>query len=132
MRDENTYATTSHSLFTSCLPNGYHIKVDFFLHQWSLASEGGRPQKSLKENNDKLFTIHFAYHNQQNGRLYTITCHEVTEEYRYSFTLSLTSALVRGGWLPPHPGHYISSMTQYPLNSRMGGPQGRSGRVWTA
>jgi hypothetical protein len=43
----------------------------------------------------------------------------------YSSTLSLTSALDGGGWSTPSPGRY----TRGPLNSRLGGPQGRSGRV---
>ena len=33
-------------------------------------------------------------------------------------------------WLKPHPGHFTSGKgTRYPFYRRMGGPQGRSGRV---
>ena len=47
---------------------------------------------------------------------------EVT--YWYSFTLSLTSALVGGGWSMPHLSHFIPPRieTRYPL----GGPRGQS------
>ena len=49
---------------------------------------------------------------------------------RYSSTLSLTSALDGGGWLTPRPGRFTPGKdTRYPLYRRMGGPQGRSGRV---
>jgi hypothetical protein len=35
---------------------------------------------------------------------------------RYSSTLSLTTALVEGGWSMPHPGHFTPSReTQYSL-----------------
>ena len=55
------------------------------------------------------------------------TGHEGSEEeQRYSSTLSLTSALVGGGWLTPRRGRFE---TRYPLYRRLGGPQGRSGRV---
>jgi hypothetical protein len=55
------------------------------------------------------------------------TGHEGSEgEQRYSSTLSLTSALVVGGWLTPRRGRFE---TRYPLYRRLGGPQGRSGRV---
>jgi hypothetical protein len=51
-------------------------------------------------------------------------------EYRYTSTLSLTSALDGGGWSMPHPSHFTSRKeTQYPFYRRLGGPQGRSGRV---
>ena len=48
----------------------------------------------------------------------------------YSFTLPSTSALV-GGWVvnaTPRP-LYPPGKTRYPLYRRLGGPQGRSGRV---
>jgi hypothetical protein len=64
------------------------------------------------------------------GKVHPITGNEGPEvEYRYSSTLSLTSELdgVRGqrhapAALPPRK-------TRYPLYRRLGGPQGRSGRV---
>ena len=50
---------------------------------------------------------------------------------RYSSYLSLTSALVGGGWLTPRPGRFTHGKeTRYPLYRRLGGPQCRSGRVW--
>ena len=48
----------------------------------------------------------------------------------YSSTLSLTSALVRGGWLTPRPGRFASAKeNRHPLYRRVGGFQGRCGRV---
>ena len=47
----------------------------------------------------------------------------------YSSTLSLTSALDVGA-LMPRPGRFIPrNESRYPLYRRLGGPQGRSGRV---
>ena len=44
--------------------------------------------------------------------------------------LSLTSALDKGGWLTPSPGRFTPGKeTRYPLYRRLGGLQGRSGRV---
>jgi hypothetical protein len=40
-----------------------------------------------------------------------------------------TSALGEGGWSAPRPGRFTPGKTQYPLYRRLGGPQGRSGRV---
>ena len=59
------------------------------------------------------------------------TGHEGPEgEERYSCTLSLTSALNEGGWSTPRPGRFTPGKeTRYPLYRRLGGPQGRSGRV---
>jgi hypothetical protein len=54
----------------------------------------------------------------------------VGEGYRYSSSLSSTSALDEGGWSKLHPSHFTPRKgTRYPLYRRLGGPQGRSGRV---
>jgi len=51
-------------------------------------------------------------------------------EYRYSCTLSLTSALDGGGCSTPRPGRFTPwKETRYPLYRRLGGPQGRTGRA---
>jgi len=48
----------------------------------------------------------------------------------YSSTLTLTSALDGVGWSTPRPGRSLPlGKTRYPLNRRLGGPQGRSGQV---
>ena len=48
----------------------------------------------------------------------------------YNSTLSLTSVLDAGSWSTPLPGRFNPSKeTRYPLYRRLGGPQGRSGRV---
>jgi hypothetical protein len=48
----------------------------------------------------------------------------------YSSTLSLTLALDEGGWSTPRTGRFTPGKeTRYPLYRRLGGPQGRSGRV---
>jgi hypothetical protein len=49
---------------------------------------------------------------------------------KYSCTIYLTSSLDGGGWLTPRPSRFTSGTeTRYPLYRRLGGPQGRSGRV---
>ena len=67
------------------------------------------------------------------GRVHPRTGHEgPEEEHRNSSTLSLTSALDRGGWSTPRPGHFTPrKQTRYPLYRRLGGPQGQSGQVIT-
>jgi hypothetical protein len=50
-------------------------------------------------------------------------------EYRYSSTLSLTSALDGVGGQRHAPAALPLGKTRYPLHRRFGGPQGRSGRV---
>jgi hypothetical protein len=62
---------------------------------------------------------------------HSITCREGTDgKQRYNSTLSLTSALDRGGRLTPIHGRLTPGKEMpYPLYMRLGGPQGRSGRV---
>ena len=64
------------------------------------------------------------------GKIHPRTGHEGPKrEQMYSSTLSLTSALDRGGWSPPRPGRFTPRKeTRYALYRRLGGPQGRSGR----
>jgi len=51
------------------------------------------------------------------------------EVKRYSF-FNL-GARWGGGWSTPRPGRFTPGReTQYPLYRRVGGPQGRSGRLW--
>jgi hypothetical protein len=59
------------------------------------------------------------------------TGHECPEgEEDYSFTLTLTSVLDVGDYLTPRSGLLTSGKeNQYPLHSRLGRPQDRSGRV---
>ena len=47
----------------------------------------------------------------------------------YNSTLPSTSAIDGGGWSTPLPGRFTPGKTRYPLYRRLGGPQGRSGRV---
>jgi hypothetical protein len=55
---------------------------------------------------------------------------QVMKEQRYSSTLSLTSALDGSGWLTPRPDRFTPGKESgYPSYRRLGGPQGRSGRV---
>ena len=58
------------------------------------------------------------------GTVRPSTGHEASEgENRYSSTLSLTSALDRGGWLTPRPGPFTPGKeTRCLLNRRLGGP----------
>ena len=61
------------------------------------------------------------------GKVRPRTGHEGSEvEYRYSSTLSLTSALDVGGWSTRRPGQFIPGKDLHCC----GWPQGRSGRVW--
>jgi len=65
-----------------------------------------------------------------NGKVHTITGHkDPVEEQRYSFTLSLTSALDGVGGERHAPAALPPGKTQYPLYRRLGRPHGRSGRV---
>jgi rRNA maturation protein Nop10 len=65
------------------------------------------------------------------GKIHPRTGHKGPERYqRYNYTLSLTSALDGGGWSTPRPGRLTPGKeTRYALYRRLGGPQGRSGRV---
>jgi hypothetical protein len=48
----------------------------------------------------------------------------------YRSTLSLTSVLDGGKWSTPRPACFIPGKeTRYPVYRRLGGPEGRSGRV---
>jgi hypothetical protein len=71
------------------------------------------------------------YRIKEKGNVNSITGHEVSEgEYRYRSTLSLTSVQDWGGWSTPRPGRFTpGKKTRYPLYRRLGGLQGRSGRV---
>jgi hypothetical protein len=63
------------------------------------------------------------------GKVQRRTRHEDQEgEYRCSSTLSLTSALGGDGRSRPRPGGF-TPRNWYPFHRRLGGPQGRSGRV---
>ena len=70
--------------------------------------------------------LHFITHTVKGkGTVHLKTGHEGPEwEYGYSYTLSLTSALDGVGGQRHAPGK-----TRYPLYSRLGGQQDRSGRV---
>ena len=63
-------------------------------------------------------------------KVHPITDHEGQEgEKRYSSTLALTSALVGVGGQYHAPADLPPGKTRYPLYRRLGGPQGRPGRV---
>jgi hypothetical protein len=70
-------------------------------------------------------------HAKCKGKVLPTTGHEVQEgKYRYSFTLSLTLALDGGGWSTLRPGCFTPwKETRDPVSRRLGGPQGRSGRL---
>jgi hypothetical protein len=84
-----------------------------------------------------LITTHGSLHScsivtfhctKANG--HPITGHESPElEWRYSSALPLTSALDRVGGPRHAPAALPPGKTRYPLYTRLGGPQSRSGRV---
>ena len=62
------------------------------------------------------------------GKGHPRTGHEGPDgEQIYSPSFPSTSAL--DGWSAPRPGRFAHGETWYPLYRRLGGPQGRSGRV---
>jgi hypothetical protein len=65
------------------------------------------------------------------GIVHPRTDHEVPEdEYRYSSTLSLISALDGGGWSTTGPGRFTpQDRDPYPFYGRLCRPKGRFGRV---
>ena len=68
----------------------------------------------------------------EKGAVYPRTIREDPEgENMYSPILSLISTLDGCGWLTPRLDHFTPGKeTRYALYRRLGGPQGRSGRVW--
>jgi len=64
------------------------------------------------------------------GKFHLITCHEGPQrEWRYNYTLPFTSALDEVGVQRHAPAALPPGKTRYPLYTRVGGPQGQSGRV---
>jgi hypothetical protein len=64
------------------------------------------------------------------GKMHPKTGHEGPEgKYRYSSTISLTSALDRVGGQSHASANLPPGKTRDPLYRRLGGPQGRSGRM---
>jgi hypothetical protein len=72
-----------------------------------------------------------TYYGNGKGTVLPRTGHEGPEgEWRYSSTLSLTLVLDEGGCSTPRPSRFTPGKeTRYPLYRRLGGPQGRSGRL---
>ena len=63
------------------------------------------------------------------GKVLPTTGHEGPGGSR-GIALSLTLALDGGGWSTPRPGRFTPGKeTRYPFYRRLGGPQGRSGRL---
>jgi len=58
----------------------------------------------------------YQIYSKGKGIVHTITGHEGPEgEERYSYTLSLTSALDRGGWSTPRPGRFTPGKDPVPI-----------------
>ena len=75
-------------------------------------------------------TTTYRHNTERKGKVHPRTGHEDPEgEKMYTSSLSITSALDGGGWSTPRPGRFNPGKTRYPLYRRLGGPQGRSGRV---
>jgi hypothetical protein len=75
--------------------------------------------------------LEFYKMGKKEGKFRPRTGHEGPErEYRYSSTLSLTSALDEGAWLTSRPVRFTARKeTRYSLYRRLCRAQGRSGRV---
>ena len=86
---------------------------------------------SKVETSDKLFNNNNNNNNNNNkGKVLPRTGHEGPEgELKYGSTLPLTSAIDGVGGQPHAPAALSPGKTRYPLYRRLGGPQGRSGRV---
>ena len=69
--------------------------------------------------------------NKGKGKVHPRTGHEDPEgEQMYSSTLPSASTLDGGRLSTPRPGRFFPrGKTRYPLYRRLGGPQGRYGRV---
>ena len=82
------------------------------------------PQKSVLETARQVLTWLLV---KVKGKVRPTKGHKCPEgKYRYSATLSLTSALDVGGWLTPRPGRFTPRKeTRYLLYRRLGGPQDR-------
>jgi len=77
-------------------------------------------QAAVSECADMSFTNPFSHITAQGGP---------EEEYRYSFTLSLTPALDQDACSTPHRGRFpLGKETWYPLYRRLGWSQVQSGR----
>jgi hypothetical protein len=57
-----------------------------------------------------------------------MTCHEVREGGGGGIAIPFLQP--QGRWLTPRSGRFTPGMTRYPLYRRLGGAQGRSGRIW--
>jgi hypothetical protein len=81
--------------------------------------------------NDEITVFWDVTPHKGKGKVHPKTGHEGPEvEYRYSSTLSLTSALDGVGGQRHALNTLPPGKTWYPLYRRLGEPQGRSGRVW--
>jgi hypothetical protein len=75
-------------------------------------------------------SVHHSNGTVKQVKVHPRTCHESPRvKVRYSSTLSLTPPLDGMGNQRHFPGALPPRKTRYPLYRRLGGPQGRSGRV---
>jgi hypothetical protein len=91
-------------------------------------------RKCLLPTSSRCFFLKMLYEKYKEYdicRFHPFTGHEGPYgEYRYSFTLFLTSALEGGEGSASRPGRTLPpGKTWYPLYRRLGGPQGRSEQV---
>jgi len=75
---------------------------------------GERPATNCKGASNPTSDVSREYMMQSS--VHPITGHESTEgEYRYTSTLSLTSALDGGGWSTPRPGRFTPGKDPVPI-----------------
>ena len=86
--------------------------------------------KEIWETGIPINECHFLQQSKVKCKVHHIGDHEGPDVERYSSTLSLTSALDGVGGKRHAPDTLTPGQTRYPVYRRMGGPQGRSRRVW--
>jgi len=108
------------------------VKLAFTYHLYVKNSRSLSSASSATSRLVHQLTVKFSIiYSKGKGKGHPVTGHEGPYgEQRYSFTLSLTSALDRGGYSTPRSGRNLPpGKTLSPLYRRLGGLEGLSGRV---
>ena len=113
-------------VYSCCWSLNFHFNACNFGFSFAFLAQFSVPFTS----NCKAMVLPNVFYVIVKVTFHPITGHEYPErEQMYSFVLSLTSALGGMGGQRHVPGALLPGKTRYPLYSRLGGPQGRSGRM---